>query len=372
MGDSKAKSGNETSESVPAERLKQAVAASDAEAIAALAREPLPKHLRKELRRAVHRLRSAGVQIDLPAGSGGAVHRPAQGKARVEAHLSAVDGAGGRLLWLVADSPSGGRDVVSVYLDDVRGLKAIHGGHSTRKKARQMMAQVHSHPEVPTVPIDPALGRAIVEEAERRTRESGGALPEHYAALHSMLGDFPAAAALESHPARILAEDLDERRLVELARGSANILERGPMRAWTPSREKLREIVQRIEGIEASKVIVSPAQQLEQIDLIFQRAAGELLEDEGRERWARRLLDTAWVLHLRGEKELAVRLVEIAQAVERRREEVPAFIFELVRRPFTGYLERRFAEGGEGESGKRVGQTPEGSPGKGKLIVPGS
>src|SRR3970040_1540578 len=87
------------------ERLSRALESKDAAALEALSGEDLPKDLRKELKRAVHRLRSQGVQVELPVEKPAAPARGAGApgsKAALRApFLSAVDGAGGRVLWII-------------------------------------------------------------------------------------------------------------------------------------------------------------------------------------------------------------------------------------------------------------------------------
>ncbi len=355
------------------ERLSRALESKDAAALEALSGEDLPKDLRKELKRAVHRLRSQGVQVELPvekpAAPARAAAAPGSKAALRAAFLSAVDGTGGRVLWIIGQDAGEGVSVLAVYFDDERGLREVNPFRSSRRRAREMQKELLAMDKVPVAEIPPDYARALLEGAESLSRALGEALPENFSHLHGELARLPAARALSPHPAEVLAGSPGERDLREAASGSVSLLETPPLSVWGPGTGLSREIGARIEQIESSTVIVHPAQRLEQMRLVFERTAREQMEGEGRARWARRLLDSAWILGLAGRGEDARRVARLGLAVRDLRDEVPPFVTALLRRPFEPYLRHQEAAAAQG---KGPGSAPPAGPEKGRLIIPGS
>lgn len=373
MSDSKAKAPIEAAQFTS--RLDAALEKNDGAALASLAEFDLTKAQRKQLKRAAHRLRSAGVQVELPAETK-ARARPSETGPQVECLATSIDGNGGRMLWLFADAAEGGREAVAVYLDDTDGLKLIQLAAGGRKKSGEIKRGLLRSKDVPVAQLEGAHARAIIEEAETLTRERGHALPEGFAALHEQVRKLPEASALSPHPAEELVIDLGERELAGFIRDSATLLEAHPFRGWGPDAELGKLLSGRIEQVLTSSVIVTPAQRLEQLERTFQDAALEQMQGSIRSRWVRRLRDAALVLHRRGDKELGEKTATLAGALETH-DEPPAFLVSLLRRPYEQLFTQQRNEQIRGSTGagvnpdsKEEGENPA-QPAKGKLIIPG-
>ncbi|MEW6775706.1 MAG: hypothetical protein AB1405_05400 [Bdellovibrionota bacterium] len=347
--------------------IAKAIKSKDGAAIAALWRDDLPKDAKKEIRKAAHRLRSSGVEVKLPEAET-PLAAPEAKAPEAQAYLTAADGTGRRVLWLFFPKESGGEDLLNVYWNDERGLERIeYVPGLPRKRTRSLRDSFRSPDAPPVAPVEAAHAHALLEEAEARTREVGAALPDGFSELHRRVEMLPRSAALSPHPAEALAGEVTDRALAEAARSSAKLLDELPPFLWWPSQAVLRQIDERLSAIESSTVIVSPAQSLEQIEGVFEKTARESLAGEGRARAARRFLDSAWIFHKLGKKELAQTLARLGLAAAKLADETPAFLRESLRRPFQPYLEQKL----KGQTGPPAKPALTDAPRPGKLIVPG-
>src|SRR4051794_9166456 len=91
--------------------------------LAAIALAAPDKEERKAARRALHRLRSAGIAVAVPVAA--APEHPtsaAQDTLRpVQAMVTSPDGVGSRLLWLLFERPRGGLVLFNLAINDVVG-----------------------------------------------------------------------------------------------------------------------------------------------------------------------------------------------------------------------------------------------------------
>ncbi|MCB0221671.1 MAG: hypothetical protein KDH09_18385 [Chrysiogenetes bacterium] len=366
MTESKAKTAIESAQF--AQQLDAALAAKDSGALAKLGEFDLSKAQRKELGRAVHRLRSAGIEVELPAEEK-ATPAAVREEPALDCLATSIDGSGGRMMWLFADAAEGGREAVACYVSDTEGIKLIQLAASGRKRANEIRRDLLRSKQVPVVRLSGGHARTLIEEAEALTRELGHALPDGFAALHEMVRKLPPAISLEPHPAKALARKLDEREMLAFARGSASLLEEHPFRGWGPDKETGRELTAKIENVLTSTVIISPAQRIEQLERTFQQAAADALEGEGKARWVRRLRDAAHALHGRGYADIGEQAATLAEAIEQL-PEVPAFLVALLRRPFEELFTAQRAALSGGVEGGKIGEGGPETP-KSKLIIPG-
>src|SRR4051794_13171055 len=103
--------------------------------LTALAQAAPAKEQRKAARRALHRLRSAGIAVAVPVAAPAEPSLPAiQDTLRpTQAMVTAPDGVGSRLLWLLFERPRSGSLVLfNLAINDVVGLKDVLIDDTTR------------------------------------------------------------------------------------------------------------------------------------------------------------------------------------------------------------------------------------------------
>src|SRR5579862_2749675 len=112
-----------------AARLALVPSGDSAELLQRLEREAPDKVVRKAAKRALYRLEQRGIH---PPASPPSAPRPAALAPAIEGYVSAVDGRGDQLVWLVKSQPGGVAHLFAV-LNDPEGLREVALNTITRK-----------------------------------------------------------------------------------------------------------------------------------------------------------------------------------------------------------------------------------------------
>lgn len=102
------------------------------------------KDVKKEIKRALFKLAQKGVAI---ADETAAEKKPVALFERtldIEAYMSAVDGGGGRLIWIAKVQPSYGLQVIQAMLHDREGLLRFGGVQMKRKECAPWLTRSNS------------------------------------------------------------------------------------------------------------------------------------------------------------------------------------------------------------------------------------
>src|SRR5205814_978371 len=144
--------------------------------------------VRKELRRALYRLRQRGVPVPAPPAPAAAARTPAAPEA--EGFLSPFDGRGDRLIWIVRPLPSGGSFLVAAQLNEPEGLRDVSAGEASRKQIRAARQKLEADSNLRLVAADWRTLDALLVEAHARA--GGGTVGERdYLRLRSRLTSEP-------------------------------------------------------------------------------------------------------------------------------------------------------------------------------------
>ena len=107
------------------------------EVLAEIERNATDKDI-KEIKRSLFKLGQKGLAI---TDDEAATKKPLalfESVPEIEAYMSAVDGGGGRLVWIAKPQPNHGLQVIQAMLQDRDGLLRIGGIHMRRKELRKM------------------------------------------------------------------------------------------------------------------------------------------------------------------------------------------------------------------------------------------
>lgn len=271
------------------------------------------KALRREIRRALHRLEQRG-----------AWHRPQEAPPSTsallgasgdepEAWVSEIDPGGTRLLW-IARRIGDGVASLSAVVNDVTGVQEINAGETRRKAIRDAHRSLTANTglalvEAPWRHVDGLLGEALrIAPDEKRSEIAARArrvlLPQGaQGAIGRPIDSVFDRAAVERDRDALLGSP-------ELRREKE-----GP--AWLVPFAWLETAVESVASARESVVVVSPAQQEERVREAFERAIEQVLAEPGRrELFARRFAEAAWVAARRGRRERARALDACALAIE--------------------------------------------------------
>ena len=119
------------------------------EALGEIDRQTTDKDLKKEIKRSRFKLAQKGLVAPQEKAADTKPAAIFERVADVEASMSAVDGGGGRLIWITKPQPNHGLQVIQAMLHDREGLLRFGGMHVRRKELRKMADYPHADSTFP-------------------------------------------------------------------------------------------------------------------------------------------------------------------------------------------------------------------------------
>lgn len=263
-----------------------------------LAAEGSDKERQKAAKRALHRLRSAGVVIDEQVEQEGfSLALDTDPGRDTRAWITGIDGAGGRIVWVMTPSATGGERLLEAVVDDEHGVRKAELMAVTRRGFRNHLAGLAANPGILIVSCSPAEVAAILWRAAERTAACGDEPPADFRRWHAEIGsrlplDTPAAqegAAGTAIDGDAIAHDRD------LLRESAQLLQRDFFAGWAVLGEEVERAARAVRTAETSRLALDDQQRTRQIDEAIAGAAAAL-DGPARARYRERLEDMAEVL----------------------------------------------------------------------------
>jgi hypothetical protein len=288
--------------------------------VAAAAAAATNRPARKELRRALHRLRERGVPVAEVAAQ--APVRRRVGGDEAEGLMSAVDGTGSRIVWLMRGQPSGAQLLVAAELNVPGGLRDLSVTETSRRHLRDARQRLRRDARLQVVSAPFAVLDALLLEGQDRLPDVERRLD--YRRLRSRLTTETPAAPAE--PVSSRAPQPDEADLDRLVAESASLLEEPEFGTWWPSGDRAAAVLAQIESLDASPLVLSDAQQQQRLADLLAGARDALYPAEPTARW---LAATAYVLAETERVEAARRALAVSQVLRRtpqRADGVPLFV----------------------------------------------
>ena len=263
------------------------------------------REVAKAARRALYRLRSAGVAVNerTRAPEPAAPAQPVAGGESLPGFASLPDGTGQRAL-LLAQPVRGGVEVVEALVSDELGLLSL----SRAEMARGAWRKLARSPEMERLlPLAFEEGRVLLAEAVRSNLASRTPFPPDSDVALRHLGVEAATDELSPLPP---PEDGDAALAVE-----SGALHREPeLAAWFPPESELKRLALRVDEVRASPLALRPEQQAEALRERIRGQAEEFFDPPRRRLYARRLWTVAPALERRG----AGHAAQVARATARR------------------------------------------------------
>jgi hypothetical protein len=267
------------------ERLGALLRSNDA-ASAALARllgeRPRPAHaillaeiepethgaLRREIRRALFRLKRAGIEA--PRADSRAAPGPAATSSTtpVEAWVSHIDGRGDQLVWITKSTPTGVL-FVSARINDIDGLLNLAGHDVSRRQLRLQRRELLDRHGLRMVEIDWRHADALLTAAYARHAPVGEAA---YPTLRTRFASGPPAPLTPPIHGLLAPDAVDP----ALADDSAALLDEPEFSAWLPAPADVEPFVREMLDVETSPLVLDRRQQEERVTAIIERATGVL------------------------------------------------------------------------------------------------
>lgn len=274
----------------------------------------LPKRARKELGRALHRLRSRGVEAAPPtAAERVATLAPVQDELG-GAFVSALDPSGARLVVLLEANPGGGARLFELVVDEAQGILDCHVYTSGRRDARRFVRALADRKRFSVVeaPVD-AVRALLARVAERR--DADRSLPRSFEEWRSHLTARPERARPPGELAREALGQAGDGAELERA---AELVRQGELGPWPPTREALERLAARIRQVVEGRVIVSGAVRQDRIREAVEACVADAFAADAAACVAARFRESAYVLWKTDREADARAALAAAQAFEDR------------------------------------------------------
>ena len=314
------------------------------------------KELRREVRRALYRLRQKGVAgADTTAAAPPAAAPPLFAEPEPEGYLTAPDPLGDRLLWIVKPRSGGGVLHLSAVVNEPAGLREAVIAEVGRKRLRALRDEIGKRHRVRLVEVDARYCDWIISEGYERARRSD-ALGEGAATwpqLRMQLFRRPPQPAPPPIESVLDLSPADEETALA---ASAEVLGEADFQYWFLPEMVLEPWLRRYTELRDSPILLDRHQQLARLEEIIAEALRELFSGEGQAAWRRRLEELAYVLWKSNRADTARRIYSAARALARSESGARSIPFfeELVRRSFQIFLAREAEREREDRAGSVI------------------
>ncbi len=245
--------------------------------------------LRREIRRALFKLRLHGIEpplADARAETIASASLPAS-ETGLSALLSPADGDGARVVWIVKARPGAGVKRLWGLVSERDGLFGISLTQLTRKELRHERTDLERRAGVSFIDADWRVADFILCDAYRRTAESHRGEIGNFFAFRTEL--------IAQSPPSDLKHPVYDEFVAELAHDpSGDLMKEPDVAAWPIAPAIVKPYADEIAGLRNSVLVLSRVQQEERVVTVIERAIAELLTGEIGTRLRRHLEDTAY------------------------------------------------------------------------------
>ena len=260
------------------------------EALGEIDRQTTDKDLKKEIKRSRFKLAQKGLvapQEKAPDTKPAAIFERVSD---VEASMSAVDGSGGRLIWITKPQPNHGLQVIQAMLHDREGLLRFGGMHVRRKELRKMADEIKQQHGISMISIPWEFADQIVYEGYERAKARGQSGLENFHEVRSIIAT--GKPKEQAHPIyRRL--DVDQAREGAWRELSRRLLDEPELRYWILTDDWLQAILPQLEEAQTSRLVLNPLQKEERFNAIVREAVKTLCSGENGQAFKRRMEDMA-------------------------------------------------------------------------------
>jgi hypothetical protein len=276
-------------------RVLGQIAAPEAAAMLASMEVGTSGELRREIRRALFRLRQHGIDVPVIGETGGIAPPRDRIGTDLAGMMSVADADGSRIVWMLKSRAGGGVRRLWALVSDHDGILAVTADSLSRKELRSDRADLEHRAGAPMVDADWRLVDFIMCEAYRATAGERRARVGNFLSLrteliaesppvdfgHPVYKEFAAEAAGDPSPDLMKEPDIAAYKL--------------PQAAIKPFAEQMTELQQ-------STLVLNRMVQEERVNAVLERAIEQLLSGEAGYRLRRRLEDTAYYFARTGKR----------------------------------------------------------------------
>jgi hypothetical protein len=254
-------------------------------------RQTSDKDYKKEIKRALFKLSQRGV-VEVRESGG---HQPARAglfthEPEIEAYMSAVDGGGGRLMWLAKTQPGHGLQVIQAMLHEREGLLRIGGAHMRRKEMRNMFHELQQQHNISMIAIPWEFADWAIYEGYEKGKARGESGLEKFHELRSIIASEKPKEQIHPIYRKIGGEQVREGPWREQSR---RLLDEPELRYWVLTDDWMQQFLAQIQEAQASRLVLNPLQKEERMNAIVREAVRTLCSGENGRAFNRRMEDMA-------------------------------------------------------------------------------
>ena len=260
------------------------------EALGEIDRQTTDKDLKKEIKRSRFKLAQKGLVAPQEKAADTKPAAIFERVSDVEASMSAVDGGGGRLIWITKPQPNHGLQVIQAMLHDREGLLRFGGMHVRRKELRKMADEIKQQHGISMISIPWEFADQIVYEGYERAKARGQSGLENFHEVRSIIAT--GKPKEQTHPIyrRLDADQAREGAWRELSR---RLLDEPELRYWILTDDWVQAILPQLEEAQTSRLVLNPLQKEERFNAIVREAVKTLCAGENGQAFKRRMEDMA-------------------------------------------------------------------------------
>jgi hypothetical protein len=261
------------------------------EALAEIEKQATDKETKKEIKRSFFKLGQRGLTIPHEEAR---ENKPATAffshGTDIEAYMSAVDGAGGRLVWIAKPQPNHGLQVIQGMLNDRDGLLRVGGMHLRRKELRKMVQDIKEQHNVSMISIPWEYADWMIYESYEKAKARGQSGLENFHELRSIFANTKPGE--QSHP---IYQKLDAAQVRDGAwrEQSRRLLDEPELRYWILTDDWVQAFVAQLQEAQTSRLVLNPLQKEERFAAIVREAVKALCSGENGRAFKRRMEDMA-------------------------------------------------------------------------------
>jgi len=307
------------------------------------------KDVKKEIKRSLFKLAQKGVAV---ADQTTMEKRPAALFERtpdIEAYMSAVDGGGGRLIWIAKAQPNHGLQVIQAMLHDREGLLRFGGVHMKRKELRGMADEIKKQHGVSMIAIPWEFADQLIYDGYERAKARGQSGLENFPEIRSLIATGRPPSVPHPVYTKLGTSDLRDGPWRELSR---RLLDEPELRYWVLIDDWVKGYLAQIEDARTSPLVLNQVQKEERLAAIVREAVKALCAGDSGKAFKQRMEDTALYFYETRRADLAKLALAVAQQVS---EGDPgpldiSFLTGLVQKSFAFFISQQKAEKEAAES----------------------
>jgi hypothetical protein len=265
--------------------------AAAVEVLAKIENEARDKALKKEIRRSLFKLSQKGLAVPeaRTADSTGATPSLRTGS-DIEAYMSAVDGAGGRLLWIVKPQAGHGLQTIQAMVSDREGLLRVGGAQIRRKELRNMTREIKDKHGIHMISLPWQYADQTLYDAYEKAKSQGRSGFENFHELRA--GIAAGKPKQQEHPIyrRLKADVVGEGSWREQSR---RLLEEPELRFWFLDEDWVTPYLSQLDEAKSSRLVLNQLQKEERLAGIVRDAVKAFCAGETGAVLRRRMEDMA-------------------------------------------------------------------------------